>query len=127
MMALPLPKSEAEGGQGRGAFVTLVTQSMPPQHVLITTAADFQASGASAQPHAVLTMYDELIERKGIVLGRVDVVSRGVLTKRSAKTFVVSLAEMYLADERYAHVRRFNAEPDKFYFSAVLALFGCRL
>ena len=127
MMALPLPKSEAEGGEGRGAFVTLVTQSMPPQHVLITTAADFQASGPSAQPHAVLTMYNELAESKGLVLGRVDVVSRGVVDKESVRTFTVALAEMYLVDERYAHVQRFNGEPDTFDYSAVLALFGCRL
>jgi hypothetical protein len=73
------------------------------------------------------TTYKALAESKGIVLGRVDVVGGAVLAKSSARQFVVSLAEMYLADDRFVHVKAFNREPAKFDFSAVLALFGCRL
>ena len=127
MMALPLPRSEVEGGSGAGAFVTMVTQFLGPQHLLITSAIDYQQAGASAAPHAIVTFYRELADSKQIVLGRVDIIGGTVLAKESARKFAVSLAEMYLADERYEHVRRFNKEPGSFDFNAVLALFGCRL
>jgi hypothetical protein len=124
MMALPLLRSLQDGGEGDAAFVTLVTQFLPPQHILITSAADFQAFGTSASPHALLTLYRELVVTKGIILGRIDVVGGAVLTKEVARTFVELLASMYLQDERFEHVRQFNSQPQTFEFDAVLALFG---
>lgn len=127
MMALPLARSSKEGGSGPGAFVTMVTQAQLPQHILITSAEDFKQQGAGASPHAVATLYAELQETKGVVLGRVDVVGASEFSKDTAARFVEELAGMYLADDRFDHVLKFNKQPDRFDFGAVCALFGCQL
>lgn len=120
----PLARTVDDGATHDGAFVTMFSQFQAPQHVLITTVPDYQQHGPGAKPHAVVTVYRELAEGKGIVLARVDVVSRAVLDKSSAQTLVLALAEMYLRDDRFGVVQKFNEQPAAFDFDALLDFAG---
>jgi ATP synthase mitochondrial F1 complex assembly factor 1 len=123
MMVVPVPKPPA-CEPPRPAFVTFVAQAQLPQHILITSVADYRQHGASAAPHLVVTLYTELAASKGLVMLTADIVSHVMLTKGDGARLVERFLQLYSKKEWYALVKQFNEAPNEFDFNEVLSLWS---
>ena len=78
----------------------------------MTFLGDLQANPTGANPYMVLTCFDELIDTKGIVPMRGDLISH--LNEDEGKTIMTMLMDKYLQDSQYETIRKFNHEPATF-------------
>jgi len=79
---------------------------------VMTFLGDFQRNPETATPYMVLTVFDELVESKGIALMRGDLISH--LDEDEGHTIMTTLLNGYLRDTGYENIRRFNHEPNTF-------------
>lgn len=120
-----------------GGFFTLLSQ-FQDKYCLFTYLDDYKANPATAQPYLTLTLYDDLVEDKGLALARADyglllgrevrqlpgawssVLLSALLTQpippsaQEATRLVLLLRRYYLDDERYKTVDTFNNVPQAF-------------
>ena len=81
---------------------------------LFTYLEDYKKNPERAFPYFVLTLFDELIIKKGIVLVRGDIVDN-LITKNEASLILKSFLGYYIETGLYEdNVRCFNHEPSKF-------------
>jgi hypothetical protein len=73
---------------------------------------DFKANPSNATPYLVLTIFDELVSKKGIALVRGDVI--GDLSKKDSEIIFQMTKEFYTNESNYQKVVTFNREPTKF-------------
>jgi ATP synthase mitochondrial F1 complex assembly factor 1 len=125
MMVIPLPKVLENGAtSAHGAFVTFLSQAQLPQHLLITSLADYQSHGPSAAPHLVVTVFSELAGSKDLVLLRGDIVSPVMITgKADASCLLDRFLALYCTSDWFDHfVLTFNKSPSRFEFDNLVAL-----
>ena len=79
---------------------------------MLTFLGDYQVNPTGAHPYMVITAFDELMDSKGIVLLRGDLISN--LHEDEGNTLMQRLLNSYLRDSEYQTVRQFNHQPDKF-------------
>ncbi|KAH9534239.1 hypothetical protein CY35_18G097400 [Sphagnum magellanicum] len=111
LFVLPLRK-------GNG-FVSILVQAQMP-HMLFTSLDDYRARGSAASPYFTVTHYTDLMDSKGVVLVRGDIVFTSRLSDEEAKTLLETAHSFYLDDSRYKKVWRFNKESEDFDFKEVL-------
>ena len=99
MFIQPVPK-----GPSPNHFV-LVSQHQDKSFVY-TFLGDFQRNPETANPYMVLTCFDELIDTKGIVLMRGDLISN--LDEDEGHTLMSQTLNGYLQDHKYETIHNFN-------------------
>ena len=113
LFVLPVPKGT------QGGFVSFLLQCQLP-YVICTLLEEYQRRGAAAQPHLVVSHYDELVDKKGIVLVRGELVTSTNLDVGEAARLVGHMHAFYTEPEGQAVVADFNRGAASFDFSAVL-------
>ncbi len=73
---------------------------------------DYKINPSNATPYLVLTMFDELVFKKGIGLVRGDII--GDLSKKDSSVLFNLTRQFYTNDHNYRQVLTFNKEPCKF-------------
>ena len=81
---------------------------------IVTTLEEYQKDPTNATPNFVLTMFDELVDTKGLALVRGDII--GNFTDEESDTLRKQIFEHYLEDPKFALVDQFNNQPSKFDF-----------
>lgn len=110
--------------RGPDAFETFVLQCQLP-HIAFTSLEDYKRHGSSAPPHLVVTHYTELLDSKGIVLVRGDIVQPRSLDMISAKSLISNCHEYYAdRNAKGAFVHAFNHRPREFDFIKMLDSMG---
>ncbi|KAI8477000.1 MAG: ATP11 protein-domain-containing protein [Monoraphidium minutum] len=115
MFVLPLSKP--------GGFVTLLLNCQG-HLALLTSVEEYKRFGAGAPPHMTITHYTELLDTKGLVLTRGDVINDAVVTLPEARTLLQLVRAFYTDPEAYRLVYQFNHEQERFSFDALLAQLG---
>ena len=101
----PVPKGEAPNH-----FVLVSKQQ--DKSFLLTYLGDYQVNPTEANPYMVLTCFDELLESKGIMLLRGDLISH--LSEDEGFVLMNQLLDGYLHDTNFETIKKFNHEPDTF-------------
>eukprot|EP00466_Bigelowiella_natans_P019595 jgi/Bigna1/146631/aug1.118_g21339 len=104
---------------GGGNYFVLVSQ-FQGKHCLFTSLEDFNEKKENAQPHLVITFYDELINEKDLVLIRTDICNPA-FSLQAAKNINESVVKHYVSSDGYDLVDRFNHDPSKFDIESYLA------
>jgi len=94
-------------------YTILVSQWQGEKHCLFTGLEAFQKNPTNAHPVAVLTMYDEFLKSKGIVLSRLDITDP-VVTKEEMQRVLDLHFLAYMSEDGIQRVRTFNLEASKF-------------
>ncbi len=94
------------------AYFNLVSQFQDGKHCLMTSVDAFRVNQQNAAPMIVSTIYDELVQEKGIALLRADIINRVDITRDDALHAVKFLRSAYV--NRFELVKRFNADPRSF-------------
>lgn len=97
-------------------YIVLVSQ-FQDRHCLLTGLEAYQKQGSSAHPICVLTFYDELKEKKNVVLARCDITDP-IVTKNEVQRLYDDIVFTYTADGPLQSVREFNLRPSEFDFEA---------
>lgn len=95
----PVPK-----GDHPNHFV-IVSQHQDRSFVL-TFLGDYQANPTGANPYMVVTVFEELLESKGVALLRADLISH--LDEDEGKALLTMLLDDYLIEAEYEKVKQFN-------------------
>eukprot|EP00472_Partenskyella_glossopodia_P008988 CAMPEP_0197528988 /NCGR_PEP_ID=MMETSP1318-20131121/26966_1 /TAXON_ID=552666 /ORGANISM="Partenskyella glossopodia, Strain RCC365" /LENGTH=201 /DNA_ID=CAMNT_0043084297 /DNA_START=21 /DNA_END=626 /DNA_ORIENTATION=- len=99
-------------GDDKGGFFVLVSE-FQGKHCLFTSYEDLVDKKDQAQPHLVVTFYDELISEKDIVLVRTDICNPA-LSDEATRKVNRALLTSYLTSQGYEMVDKFNHEPREF-------------
>lgn len=94
-------------------FFNLVSQFQNPRHFLLCLLDDYQQNPSSANPLLTVSVFDDLHDSHGLGLLRGDVINKGINSQEANKV-IQNLFDVYVDDEEFESVRRFNKEPDKF-------------
>ncbi len=89
----------------------LVAQSQDKSFIY-TFLEDYKANPHNATPYLVITMFDELVPKKGVGLVRGDII--GDLSKKDSEIIFHMTKQYYTNEGHYSYVRTFNQEPNKF-------------
>ncbi len=89
----------------------LVAQNQDKSFIY-TFLEDYKANPSNATPYLVVTMFDELVFKKGVGLVRGDVI--GDLSKKESEIIFNMTRHYYTNDSYYQQVITFNREPTKF-------------
>lgn len=116
MAVLPVHKEPAGTQGSRQCFLSMLCQAQLPKHVLITPLASFQQHGSDARPSVIVTMYEELLASKSIVLGRADILDGSVMSKPEAIKMIDDLLLCYMDDALYHHIILLNQPSNDFDF-----------
>ena len=108
----------AKGPAGGGGFVTFLCQWQPP-HLIYTLLDEYMKAKDRASAHLVLTHYTELLESKGLVLARGEVVS-AELSAGEARGLVEATHRFYTQPAQQRLVAAFNQGSPDFSFATVL-------
>jgi ATP synthase F1 complex assembly factor 1 len=95
-------------------FIVLVSQ-FQDRHCLLTGVEAFQKLGQNAHPVCVVTFYDELMEKKKVILARGDITDP-VVNKSEMIRLYEDLLFAYTAESGIQKVREFNLRPQEFDF-----------
>jgi hypothetical protein len=95
-------------------YIVLVSQ-FQDRHCLLTGLEAFQKLGANAHPICVVTFYDELKEKKKVVLARGDITDP-VVNKKEVLRLFDDILFAYTAESGIQRVREFNLRPQEFDF-----------
>lgn len=79
---------------------------------IYTFLEDYKKNPHNATPYLVVTMFDELVFKKGVALVRGDII--GDLSKKDSEIIFQMTKQFYTNENNYQHVRTFNQQPDKF-------------
>lgn len=109
----PIPTPDKKG------FRSVYFQASRNVH-LYTDLEEFKLRQANATPLLSCVFFEELREKKGVVLMRGTL--RDPLTPTEAALLANQTTMWYFDEDRFEHVRRFNHEQDKFDFDKVLDL-----
>lgn len=94
-------------------YFFMLSQSQEKSN-LFTFLEDFKKNPNQATPYFVLTLFDELILQKGLVLIRGDIIDN-LITKTEADNLLASFLSYYVESGLYdEYVFRFNHKPDQF-------------
>jgi len=119
MFILPLAKGGA-ANDGRGLnYVTLLVQQQLP-FTLVTSLEEFKLYGAGAPAAMTVTHYPELVDSKGVVLVRGDIVNDKMLNPGEARTVLQLLRAFYTDADDYKMVLEFNHHPKLFDWDKLL-------
>uniref|UniRef100_A0A7S1C6F8 ATP synthase mitochondrial F1 complex assembly factor 1 n=1 Tax=Bicosoecida sp. CB-2014 TaxID=1486930 RepID=A0A7S1C6F8_9STRA len=102
--------------KGDGKFFMLVAQ-WQERHCMFAFLDDFKKNPYAAEPYLAVTLYDDFIKRKQLVLVRGD--KSGHLTQLESLKVMSLIKKFYLEDDRW--VRTFNETPDEFDWQRYLA------
>lgn len=111
--------------RGPNAFETFTLQCQLP-YVLFTSLEEMKRNGSAAAPHFVLTHYSELINSKGIVLVRGDILQPGSLDALQASSLSAHCHQFYTDPNgaKAGFVRAFNHRQHEFDFKRMLDSLG---
>ncbi len=79
---------------------------------IYTFLEDYKANPTNATPYLVITMFDELVFKKGISLVRGDII--GDLSKKDSEIIFEMTKKYYMNEHLYRKVITFNRESSKF-------------
>lgn len=83
----------------------------------------YRSNATGAQPWLTVTLFDEMLETKGLALLRAEVTN--MITRQEAMVLVELLKSFYLGQGKmYDAVVAFNEASDKFDFNTVLRVAG---
>lgn len=102
--------------KGDGKFFSLMSE-WQDRFCIFTFLEDYRRSPATAEPYLSVALYDDLLERKGLVLARGDFSAH--LTKRDAAHVLNLMRHFYFTEPRW--VETFNRDPRAFDFGAFMA------
>lgn len=94
------------------AYFNLVSQFQDGKHCLMTSVDAFRANPQNAPPMLVSTIYDELVQEKGIALLRADIINRVDISRDDALHAIKFLRSAYV--NKFELVKRFNMDPRSF-------------
>jgi ATP synthase F1 complex assembly factor 1 len=83
---------------------------------LVTYLEAFKENPSAAPPCVAVSLYDDLVAKKELALVRADVIN--MLDKKESQLLLQQLLASYQDDKLYAHVDKFNNQPDQFDFEA---------
>lgn len=118
MFVMPLAKAGASDGQGLNYVTLLVQQQLP--FTLITSLEEFKLYGAGAPAAMTITHYPELVDSKGVVLARGDIVNDKMLNPGEARAVMQLLRAFYTDADDYKMVMEFNHHPALFDWDKLL-------
>jgi ATP synthase mitochondrial F1 complex assembly factor 1 len=75
LFVLPVPR--------KGGYFTVITQ-FQGRHCLLTYLEDYKVNRENAVPYATLTLFDELVEKKGLALIRGEITNN--MTREEGRT-----------------------------------------
>jgi ATP synthase F1 complex assembly factor 1 len=93
-------------------YFFMISQSQEKSN-LFTFLENFKKNPGNAAPYFVLTLFDELVLIKGLVLIRGDVIDHQV-TKKEADLLLKSFIAYYIETGLYEEVQKFNHQPGLF-------------
>lgn len=93
-------------------FFVLLSQ-WQDNHCIFTFLEDYKRNPSTAQPYLAITLYQELLPIKGIVLVRGDIAIQH-LQKLEGERLLHLLKDAYLGDRSYRMVDTFNNRPNEF-------------
>ena len=96
----------------QSGYFFILSQSQEKSN-LFTFLETFKANPGNATPYFVLTLFDELIFMKGLVLVRGDVIDH-LITKAEASLLLRSYMAYYIESGLYEEVHKFNHSPATF-------------
>ncbi|CAM9138151.1 unnamed protein product [Ectocarpus fasciculatus] len=79
---------------------------------LLTYLEDYKVNPGGAQPYATISMYNDLVDSKGLGLIRADITPN--LTKKEVDRLVRLLIRFYSPHMAHNHVEAFNLRPQEF-------------
>mmetsp|Transcript_52409 Transcript_52409/g.59908 ORF Transcript_52409/g.59908 Transcript_52409/m.59908 type:complete len:197 (-) Transcript_52409:257-847(-) len=82
---------------------------------LFTFLEDFKKNPLGATPYLVLTIFDELEVKKGLVLVRGDIVNNQMSKEESLRLMNLTF-DHYMREELFGKIHQFNHEPNSFNF-----------
>lgn len=97
-------------------FYNVFSQFQDSRQVLFTQLELFRTMQSRAPPFFVLTFFDELSVKKGVVLVRGDIVSHN-LRKHEAEHILCQTKGFYIEADMYKWVETFNHRPRNFDFN----------
>lgn len=110
--------------RGPNSFETFLLQCQLPL-VAFTSLEQYKLHGSAAPPHFIVTHYTELLDSKGIVLVRGDIVQPDSLDLVSAGSLLANCHEFYIdRGTKGAFVHAFNHRPQDFNFVKMLDSMG---
>lgn len=109
--------------RGPNAFENFMIQCQDPV-VLFTTLEQYKRDGPAAPPHFMVTHYTELIDEKGIVLIRGDIVQPNAVSIVDAQALLRMVHQYYTDPQKHAFVWAFNHNQSEFDFKRLLDSMG---
>lgn len=88
----------------------VVSQFQEPSYFLLAFLEDYKMDPAAAQPLITISVFDDLAEKKDVVLLRCDIINKGIEDDEGYK-ICQNLIKDYLHGDA---VRMFNTKPDAF-------------
>ena len=88
----------------------VVSQFQEPSYFLLAFLEDYKMDPAAAQPLITLSVFDDLVETKDVVLLRCDIINKGIEDDEGYK-ICQNLIKDYLDGDA---VQMFNTKPDAF-------------
>lgn len=116
MVVLPVHKDPVAVQGSQRCFLSMLCQAQMPKNMLITPLTSFHQHASDARPSIVVTIYEELMESKSIVLGRADILDGSVMSKPEAMKMVDDLLLCYMDDALYHHIVLLNQSSNDFNF-----------
>ena len=101
--------------KGEGQFFTLFAQ-WQDRHCIFTYLEDYRRNPLGAEPYFAVTFFDDLVDRKGLVLVRGDYSYH--ITKPDAEALLDAVEHFYLHDTRL--LEDFNLHPERFSFEKLM-------
>merc|ERR1719213_252052 len=108
MFLAPVKSPEGAG------YYNLIWQ-MQDGILLYTPLDQFRRAASAAQAVMSVTVFDELVEAKGLALIRADIL-QPVLTKDQAAEIIRLTREFYGEADKFEWVKRFNHSPNAFVY-----------
>ena len=88
----------------------VVSQFQEPSYFLLAFLEDYKMDPAAAQPLITISVFDDLVETKDVVLLRCDIINKGIEDDEGYK-ICQNLIKDYLDGDA---VQMFNTKPDAF-------------
>ena len=88
----------------------VVSQFQEPSYFLLAFLEDYKMDPAAAQPLITISVFDDLVETKDVVLLRCDIINKGIEDDEGYK-ICQNLIKDYLDGDA---VQMFNTKPDTF-------------
>lgn len=102
--------------EGRGNY-NCILQFIDAKSALFTSVDSCKVNGIrSAPPYFILTAFDELVAKRGIVLVRGDIVNPRDVSKENAQMLMSATLKFYTDINLYIWVERFNHRSREFEF-----------